>query len=57
MTWAPDLPAALVLAAMMLGMFARELRTFLFERRFWSPERRRIENVSRWWTERAGGER
>jgi hypothetical protein len=36
-----------------VAMFAREIRHHLWHMRFFSPERKRIEDVSRWWQERA----
>jgi membrane protein DedA with SNARE-associated domain len=52
-TWNPNIPAALLLLVMLLGMFAGDICEFVWSRRFFSPERRRIENVSRSWTEPA----
>jgi hypothetical protein len=53
MPWAPDIPAALVLLAIVLGMFAPDIYELVWESRFFSAERKRIANVSRWWRERA----
>jgi hypothetical protein len=57
MNWNPDFPAAFLLLVVILGLHAREIRESVFCRRFFSPERRRIEDVSRWWSERAEGQR
>jgi hypothetical protein len=45
--WNPNIPAALLLLAMMLALFAKEIRGYVFERRFFSPERWRLERIGR----------
>jgi hypothetical protein len=56
-SWNPDISAALLLLAMILALCAVDIRGLIAGRRFFSAEKRKLENVERWWTERARGER
>jgi formate-dependent nitrite reductase membrane component NrfD len=48
-----DWDIALMIFLLAIAMFATEIRKYLWHKRFFSPERKRIENVSTWWQERA----
>ena len=47
MSWEPNIPAALLLLALVTGMYGGEIREYLFTRRFFSPEYRRIQKIGR----------
>jgi hypothetical protein len=53
MPWSPNIPAALLIFGSALGLYAMDLPAWWRGRRFWSAEKRKLENVERWWTERA----
>jgi hypothetical protein len=55
--WNPDLPAALLLLGMIFALHAVDLLAWWYGRKLYSAERRKLQNVSRWWSERAEGER
>jgi hypothetical protein len=46
-SWEPNIPAALLLLALVTGMYGGEIREYLFTRRFFSPEYRRIQKIGR----------
>lgn len=51
--WDPDFPAVLLILGTIIALFLPELYELVWNRRFWSPERKRIEDVTRFWRERA----
>jgi hypothetical protein len=52
-SWNPDIPAAFLLIVLVIAMHAREIREHVWNKRFFSPERRRLQDVTAWWQERA----
>jgi hypothetical protein len=46
-SWNPNIPAALLLLALVTGMYGREIREHVFSRRFFGPEHRRLQKVRR----------
>jgi hypothetical protein len=46
-----DVCAVLLLGC--AGMFAREICEWFWNKRFWSPEHQRLQDVTDWWQERA----
>jgi hypothetical protein len=52
LSWTPDIPAALLILFLCVAMFAREIRNWWYGRRYFSAERKKLENVSEWWQSR-----
>lgn len=51
--WNPNIPAAILFLLMIIAMYAREIGENLFDRRFFSPERKRLQRIGRALQERA----
>jgi hypothetical protein len=52
-TWNPDLPASLLLLTTLIALFLPELYELVWHKRFFSPEHKRLQDVTAWWQERA----
>jgi hypothetical protein len=54
--WNPNIPAAVLLLGMIFALYAVDLHAWWHGRKFYSAERRKLQNVSRWWNEHAEGQ-
>jgi hypothetical protein len=53
MSWNPDIPAAFLILASVLALYVIDLPAWWHGRKFYSAERRKLQNVSKWWDQRA----
>jgi hypothetical protein len=48
-----DWDVALMILVLTIAMVVPDVRRYVWHKRYFSPERKRIEDVGRWWQERA----